>query len=94
MTIGGVSVDTLYGKYVPEARVVYSAVLGGKSQVFNFNGIIGITNKITDGLHNEKNPSIKKILGDSVITWGLDSDAAVPGGKFYLNDAGVIHPLI
>lgn len=94
LTIGGVSTDALYGKDAPETRVVYSSLVGGKSQVFKFDNATGVVSKITDGTSNETNPSIQKINSNSIIAWDSDRDASVPGGKFYQNSAGVIHPMV
>lgn len=72
-------------------RIPYTKTVSGKSQVFVFDRNSGQEYQVTDGTANETNP----IIDDGgYLEWVSDSDPLVPGGKFYLDDAGIIRPMV
>lgn len=72
-------------------RIPYAKTVSGKSQVFLFDNTTGDQKQVTDGTANETNPLIDD---GGFLEWTSDRDPLVPGGKFFLDSAGVIRPMI
>lgn len=95
-----VETDTLIVKGVDISETInsgastlipYVQTVGGKSQVFALNKETSALIQITDGTANETNPFIDN---DGLLTWESDRNDNVPGGRYFLDKAGIIRPLI
>ncbi|VTM70373.1 Uncharacterised protein [Raoultella planticola] len=88
--ISGVEISQALG--IKKAnRIPYAQTVSGKSQVFVFNTDTSAITQVTDGTANETLPDVGP---DGLLTWHSDREDNVPGGRYFLDEAEIIRPLI
>lgn len=88
--VGGVDAAQLFGKS-RMLKIPYTEEVEGRSQIFTLDTVTGAQTQLTDGTANETLPDVGP---DGLLTWHSDREDNVPGGRYFLDDSGIIRPLI
>ncbi len=90
LCVGGVDAAQLFGKS-RTLKIPYVEEVEGRSQIFTLDTVTGAQTQLTDGTANETLPDVGP---DGLLTWYSDREDNVPGGRYFLDDSGIIRPLI
>lgn len=88
--VGGVDAAQLFGKS-RMLKIPYTEEVEGRSQIFTLDTVTGAQTQLTDGTANESLPDVGP---DGLLTWHSDREDNVPGGRYFLDESGIIRPLI